>query len=233
MQETRAYLLAVFVGVLVTAILFSGCTPNRRTTHAMSVPSHATPATATAQVTAVTKQPEVTWAVAAPIAREVQTKPKREKKLPPTMGAGARVIDYELGKKYEISCSEYEIITLRLPVGEQLEVFGSGASGEWPIEGKETGREEPQGVLWIKRYPKAPRTELHVTTDAETYQFILIPSQGGVSKKHSSLILVRNAETEARREERKQARREEAERLRREQAEWRPQENFSRFGRAE
>ena len=63
------------------------------------------------------------------------------------------------------------------------------------------GLDLPIDVLTIKRTPFAPTTEIHVTTDAEVYQFILVPKSGSVSKEQSSVYIVTNRETEARRAE--------------------------------
>jgi hypothetical protein len=147
------------------------------------------------------------------------------------MARGGKVIFYEPGKKYSVSCPEFGAVSVVLPEGERVQAINSGNSGEWMVQQTTTGLEEPFPVIAIRRAPWAPSAELQVITDAAIYQFLLHPQQRSVSKEQISLIVVVNPETEARRAERAAARAREQERRRREQTERMPQEEFSLLGR--
>ena len=218
--------------ILLIGITLIGCTPQKRKP-VMPGPSHAPPATATAQPQAATMQPEVTWAVAEPLEKPQEKSARRDRKRTPTMGKGGKTIVYEPGQKYQLFCPEFGAISVILPAGERLQNINSGASGEWKAEPSMMGIAEPIGVIAVSRTPFAPTAELQIITDAAIYQFILIPSQGSVSKGQSSLITVVNPETEARRIEREEARAAAAERERREQAQRVPQAEFSLLGRGQ
>ena len=119
----------------------------------------------------------------------------------PVAGPGSKVIDYQPGTKHTLGCTEFGTVTIKFPIGEKIQRWSSGATGEWPVEFASMGLDLPIGALAIKRTPEAKSTELHVITDAEVYQFILVPKSGGVSKEQSSVYIVTNRETEARQAE--------------------------------
>ncbi len=217
---------------LVLALLTSGCAPQRQKP-IVSVPSHAPPTTAVPPITADTTQPEVVWGTTGTLASNpVQKSPKRRKRVA-KMAAGGKVIVFEPGEKYSVYCPSSGTLTIKMPEGERLEAFNTGASGEWMVDSKTMGLDGQIVVVTIRRAPWAPTTELHVITDAEVYPFILIPQQNGVSKRQPSIFTVINPETEARRIQHEEARMEEAERRRREQENRQPQEAFSLLGRAQ
>ncbi len=152
--------------------------------------------------------PEVAAPSPAPVAWEPQyqpapppPRPQRTLRHIETMGPGGKTIVYEPGKKYPLYCSEFGTLTVRFPEGETIQMYNSGNSAEWMIEKKNTGLDLPIGVLGIRRAPYAASSELHVTTDSATYQFLLIPQGSGVAKQQVSLFTVVNPETEARRQE--------------------------------
>lgn len=142
-------------------------------------------------------------------------RPQRLRSVEP-MAPGGKTITFRSGEKYTLYCPETGTLTIKFPAGETIQDFGVGASGEWMVDKRKMGVDLPIGVIVIGRTPFAPSAELHVITDAEVYQFILVPQDGGVSRKQATLFQIVNLDTEARRAERQQRRMEVAEMERRE-----------------
>ena len=120
------------------------------------------------------------------------------------MGPGGKTLPHESGGKFTLYCTEFGTLTVRFPAGERLLEVTNGATGEWAIVPKTMGIDLPISVIGISRTPFAPPTEIQAITDAEIYQFILVPKSGGVSVQQASTFLVINPETEARRAEQRQ-----------------------------
>jgi len=132
------------------------------------------------------------------------------------MGPGGKTLPHEPGGKFTLTCTEFGTLTIRFPAGERLLDVANGATGEWAIVPKTMGIDLPIGVISISRTPQAPRTEIQAMTNAEIYQFILVPVVGTVSTKHASTFVVVNPETEIRLAEHRQREIEMAEAERRE-----------------
>jgi len=214
-------MVAVCIGLLL-----SGCAPQQR--KLAPAPVVQTPPSLVQPPSALETLPELVAVQSAP--QIIQKPAPRPKKLC-TMAAGGKCIVYERGKKNPVSVPEFGPLTIMLPEGESYIMHSSGNNGEWPVEVRTMGRELPIVVVTIRRFPYAATAELHVTTDAEVYQFILTSSENGVSKNAPSLIAVTNPETEARLAERQEERRQEAEERRRAQSQRQSPEDFSLLGR--
>jgi len=193
--------------------LVTGCAPQKRP----PVPPPAQAVAAPAQVAIPTPEPVAWQPTYQPTPPPLPvSRPERPRRRIEIMGPGGKTLPHEPGGKFTLTCTEFGTLTIRFPAGERLLDVANGATGEWAIVPKTMGIDLPIGVISISRTPQAPTTEIQAMTDAEIYQFILVPVTGGVSAKHASTFVVVNPETEIRLAEQRQREMEMAEAERRE-----------------
>ena len=199
---SNPYIMVALSSLLAAALFLTGCTVQQPRPQVATTPT---------PIVQAAPQPEL-WQ---PVYQPEPPRPVRLRSIEP-MASGGKTITFRAGEKYTLYCPETGTLTIKFPAGETIQDFGVGASGEWIVDKKKMGIDLPIGVIVIGRTPFAPSAELHVITDAEVYQFILIPQEGGVRQKQATLFQIVNLDTEARRAERQQRRMEVAEMERRE-----------------
>ncbi len=173
LSENIQVIVYALIGIFLIAL--AGCTVHRPSVAAPPIPS-----TVAAPPTPPPVEPIVTESVVEETPQDpdvVKALQKYEKTKKYTDVKTPAVMKYVFQPEriYTLKCPEWGVLTIRLLPGEVLKRVLAGDSVRWMIDDMEMGLGEMTPVIGIRRSPYADPTQMTVITDANIYEFLLIP----------------------------------------------------------